>query len=107
MAHTQQTINLKAVKECIFFYRNQDGDTSKHKPLFNTVHSIDIDHNTTVVPLMEYPHETAIERARRLDILDKWVAICILKFTKYHTVEYKGTKATTMHQAYRKLIYDN
>lgn len=102
---TQRTIDLKKVNQCDFFYRNQDGNILRISTTRKTVHGIPFEPHTLAMPHIDYPLENCLERATRLGILDKWIPICILKFTKYDIVEYKGQKAIDMKNSYNAHIY--
>lgn len=60
--------DINKVAYCTFWYENQNGIRSNKDR--TSVHGISIDSLVYALPHPEYPCETVLERARRLNILD-------------------------------------
>ena len=103
-AKSQITVNLAKVQWCSFFYVNQFTETKRTKPKQPTVYGVEIaDEPAAYHP--DYPHETLIERAKRLDIIDVWTPRCVLHISANRCLTYTGQKAINIHKTYREYIY--
>lgn len=78
-----------------FFYENQEGLRVKHKPEFPSARGVRLD-NIQAFPHVDYPNETLLERARRLDILDAWTPVCVVQMCNSHSITYCGAEAIKM-----------
>lgn len=106
MKTAQLTIDLNSVSHIHFFYRNQEGQTSAKLPRQPTVHGCRIAADEYAIPMLhEFPHETMYERAKRLDLLDTWKAVCVYQFRNNHSITFEGRLALKKRDAYNKHIY--
>ena len=93
-------VDLNKVAYAWLYWKNQRGDIRETKPSSATVH------NTLLKPefawplLHEYPKETALERARRLDLLDSWTPHLRLRLSAADTLEFTGPKAISIWETW-------
>jgi len=99
-------VDLKKVAYANCFYRNQHANVfrrvlpkqpSANGSLFNP--------DEYAATHSDYPKETMMERARRLDILDKWLFVCKLQLSNGHTLEYTGEKGKSIWRAWNEKIF--
>lgn len=102
---TQRTIAFNKVQWADYYYQNQDGDKLRYEPKKLTVHGISFEPDAFAVYHRDYPLETLLERAKRLDILDRWHPVCVLVFTANKSLRYTGKEATKVWKAYNSHIY--
>lgn len=104
--NAQLTIDLNSVSYIKFFYRQQEG-IERRTRLRWSVHGENLkDKDEFAFPyLVEYPLETRIERARRMEILDVWTAVCVYQFRNNHSIEFTGQQAIKKRNAYNYHIY--
>lgn len=100
------TVDLNKVSYCVFYYRNNKSSTRLIKPEIPTVEGSTVD-NSFALPHHDYPHETLIERARRLDILDTWTPVIRLQLSNSHKLEFTGIKALKLRELWLKKLYGN
>ena len=100
MRTTNKTVlDLSKVQHGTYFWINQYGNQRQYPPEPDSVYG-------TVLPTSyaayhpDFPGETVIERARRLDLLDKWKPVVSFQLTANHTITYTGEKATLMWNMY-------
>jgi len=106
MKTSQLTIDLNSVSYIHFFYRNQEGQTRAKLPRKPSVHGVVFNPDEWAIPMLhEFPHETKLERARRMEILDSWKAVCIYQFRNNHSITFEGSLAIKKRDAYNKHIY--
>ena len=96
-------VDLNKVSYAYYYWTTKDGYTSRLSPLWPTVHGIDIGHGDNAARYHhDYPHETCLERARRLDILDVWYPKVVLTIYSNKTMTFTGKRATAI---WEKLLY--
>lgn len=99
-------VDLNKVAYAVFFWRNQHSETNRLKPRHPTAHCSRVYEEDYAWPYsMEYPAETAIERARRLEVLDKWIPVVRLRLACADVVEFTGKKAVEVWKAWKYKIY--
>jgi len=104
MTSNRTVLDLGKVQYASFFYRNQEGSVFYTKPKAPTVRGQVVgDEIAHFHPL--YPGETMLERAKRMDILDRWTPVCVLQLTANHYITYTGKKAVSIWKAWREKIY--
>lgn len=54
----------------------------------------------------DYPGETTLARAKRLNLLDIWIPVCQFQLTANHSLTYTGDKAVSMWKAWREKIFN-
>jgi hypothetical protein len=103
---TQLTVDLKAVSHARFFYKNQLGLETAHKPIRDTVNGAVVPYKQYALPMLhEYPHETWLERFRRFKVIDRWRPVCILQLRNNHSLSFTGDKAKQMWASYNAHIH--
>jgi len=100
----RKIVDLKKVQWAEYFYENQEGLGKREKPSGPTVRGMPVGKEIAHYHL-DYPGETMIERARRLDILDKWKPVCVMQLQANRTLRFVGEKAIKMFKAYQARIY--
>ena len=103
---TQLVVDFKSISHAKLWYTNQFGETVRCKPRVPTVHGQPFP-NTKLACLPDQPPETWLERAIRLDVLDRWTTHCALQLRNNHSLRFVGNKAKEMYKAYSKHIYGN
>lgn len=102
----QITIDFKKVQWATYHWINGKGDERKTKPDYFTANGTPIINGDKAYPyLPEYPSESTLERAKRLDILDVWKPVCQLHITANRTLTFTGNRATQIWKAYNAHIY--
>jgi hypothetical protein len=103
----QRTIDFNKVQWADYWWQNQDGTKLRYKPEKNeySVHNVAIEPNAPAWYHPDYPHETNLERAIRLDVLDKWHPVCTLVFGANKHLRYTGEQATKVWRQYNAHIY--
>ena len=101
----QRTIDFNKVQWADYWWQNQDGDRMRTKPFGYSVHCIPFVPDNAAVHHPDYPGETNLQRARRLDIVDRWHPICILNISANRTLRYTGEQATKVWRQYNAHIY--
>jgi len=106
MSTTQRTVDFNKVQWADYFWINGKGDQRRKMPEGHTVNGDDIVADAIAWPMrLAFPHETMLQRARRLEILDVWRPVCRLNISANRTLTYVGIKATAIWKAYNKHIY--
>lgn len=98
-------LDLRKVQHGLFFYVNQWGMKRQLTDTGPTTFGIKFSPNEYAACHKDYPGETMLERARRLDILDKWTPHMRFTLASNHTVEYTGKKAITMRDAWNAYVF--
>lgn len=94
-------VNLSKVSYATFFYVNQHLNLCCHtNPKQPSVNGIVVD-NSYAAYHCDYPLETEIERARRLDILDVWTPVVKLQLSNNHSLTYKGKQAIALWNVWK------
>lgn len=102
----QRTIDFNKIQWAEYWYENQFGESARTRLMSPSVHGVMLgEPNAYALPHPDYPHETVIERARRLGILDKWTAVCQFIITANRTLTFRGDDATKKWRAYNKHVY--
>lgn len=102
---TNLTFDITKVRWATFYYCNQEGVKRIFKPDL-TVNGIHFNPNEYSYPLdRNFPNETLLERARRLDLLDRWTPTIVFTFTKYDTISIKGKRAVKLKQVWDAYIF--
>lgn len=76
-------------------------------PTKPTVRGQDIDEKELAATHKLYPKETLLDRAKRLDIIDKWIAVCVVVMTNGHKLEFTGDKAKSIWNAWKERQFNN
>lgn len=97
-------VDLRKVAYAAFWYENQDGARRDRKPVAS-VHGVMIAPDEYAAIHSDYPFETNIERARRLDILDVWKPVIKLKFTTTRSLMFTGERAMSLWKSYNERIF--
>lgn len=99
-------VDIKKISYAVFMYRTKDGQhRRKKKPEVATVHGREITCDDVALYHTDYPKETMLERARRLDVLDKWEPLFIVMMSNGHRLEFTGERACKLRDAWRAYIY--
>jgi hypothetical protein len=102
----RKEVSIDKVQWCRLVYSTTDEQHKRdRKPTGFTAHGLDIDPKELAAPHPSYPHETMLERATRLDILDTWVPVCIAQLTANHSLQFTGDKALSFFKAWKAHIY--
>jgi hypothetical protein len=103
-SNSRTIVDLNKVAYCLFYYRAKEYERVllPNKP---TVRGQEIDSNEYALQHHDYPAETLLERARRLDILDKWIPVLSLMLSNGHKLEYTGDRAKSLYKTYKAKIY--
>lgn len=98
-------VDLGKVQYASFFWCNQYGIQFYIKPKGPTVRG-ELVGNEMAHYHTDYPGETMLERAKRLDILDRWRSVCLLQLTANHRIMYTGNKAKSIWKEWNKRIFN-
>ena len=99
-------VDLNKVAYAVFFWRNQHSEANRLRPKHPTAHCSRIYEDDYAWPYsLEYPAETAIERARRLDVLDHWIPVVRLRLACADVIEFTGKKAKSVWKEWNYKIY--
>ena len=101
----QRTVDFNKISWAEKWYVNQEGVKRRTLPRDETVHGLDVDWRVQAASHPDYPHETMLERARRLDIIDRWTAVCKLVVAANRHIYYFGEDAHRVFKAYNAHIY--
>ena len=98
-------LELSKVQHGILYYVNQEGLVSNY--LFKTpsVRGRTVSDAEMAYPHPDYPGETTLARAKRLNVLDVWTPVCKFQLTANHNIEFTGDKALTMYDAWCARIF--
>lgn len=99
-------LDLNKVQFASFWYQNQEGLIVHTKPRGPTVRGMAVG-DEYAFPHCDYPNETMLERARRMDLLDVWTPWVKFDIAANRCVRYCGKKAISMWTTYRAKIYGN
>lgn len=99
---TNTLVNFSKVVYTVTYWENQDGHKCKEQPTHATVHGIKIIEHDMAHYHQDYPFETCLERARRLNILDIWKFKCRFYVYSNHCIQYSGEKALKIWSDYMK-----
>lgn len=102
--HTELDINVIAYGNC--YWRNQHSQHNRLKPTRPTAYLSEFNPSDYAAYHHDYPKETLIERARRLDILDKWLFVAKFQLNNSHTIEFTGDKARDMWAMWKAKLYN-
>lgn len=100
-----RVLDLKSVAYADGFWRNQYGHTRRLKPKRPTTFNSEFNPNEYASHHRDYPLETMMERAKRLDILDVWTFVERFQLRNSHSVSYTGKKARAMQQAWNEKVF--
>lgn len=94
------TVDFGKIQFAHLRYRNQYGDVRRVKPKFSV-------HNTEYEPTtrMYNSTETALEFAKRRNLIDIWTPECRMQLSANHTLVYTGKKARAMWKAWNERIF--
>jgi hypothetical protein len=111
-------LDLSKVQHGTFYYVNQYGNIRSQIPLWSkrtikgvtsgeaiTVRSEIMYEHELAAYHPDYPGETLLERAKRLDITDKWTPVVTFQLTANHNIQFTGTKAFKMWELWQAKIY--
>ena len=84
---------------------SSEGYTRDTKPTEPTAHGCDIP-DVPARPHPDYPHETMVERAKRLDIIDVWTPRLTFQLSANHQLIYTRDKALSLWAAWRERIFN-
>lgn len=101
----EKIVDLNKVQWASLHYKNDKGNILGGKPPRNTVHGIAFDDTAFAYPHVEYPLETCLERAKRLEILDVWTPVLVLQVQCNRTIRYTGPKAISVWKAWRAKVF--
>lgn len=96
MNNNKIVLDLNKVQWAKYYWINQYGDRRHIDVTVPTVRSQPVFDSEYAAYHPDYPCETELERAKRLDLLDIWQPVCYMQLTANHSVTFTGTKATTM-----------
>jgi hypothetical protein len=99
-------LDLSKVAYANFYYRNQHSSIfTRTLPKRPTANGSPFNPDDYAYYHSDYPQETLLERAKRLEILDRWTPVCKLQLSNGHTLEYTGDKAKAIWSEWRKRIF--
>lgn len=103
----QILVNFKAVRYATFYYVNQSHTYKRRTlPKYPTTNGSElIDPNGEAFPHTDYPNETNLQRASRLNLVDIWTPVCELEFAAHRKLKFIGEEAVKMWKSYRAYIY--
>lgn len=101
----QRTVNFRAVQYMENYWTTRTGLARKLKPKQPTVNGIGVSPILLAAWHYNYPGESELERANRLDILDTWTFNTKLVITANKSLHYKGESAKKIAKAYNGYIY--
>lgn len=104
---THPLINFRSVQFVRHWYRNQFGVTRKTLPSGESIFGgATILSDEIAYPLLlNYPHETLRERARRMEWVDEWTPMTKFSITANRSIVFKGRKAVDMWKAWTGWIF--
>lgn len=100
-------LDIKKVRYAWFYYMNQDGSKCSVKPRKPSVHGVFFDENERALAHDLYPDELAIDRAKRLGILDVWFPVLKCELAAHRTLTFTGDKALKLWDIWKGRIYSN
>lgn len=104
LASNRKVVDFRKVVYANFYWRS--GTYHRElKPRNPTVRGVEIVPNEFASPHHDYPCETLLERARRLQILDIWIPVCVFIMTNGHRLEYTGNKAKELWKTYNTKVF--
>jgi hypothetical protein len=107
MKTTNRTVlDLSKVQHGSFWYVNQYGDTRFCEPKAWTVRGYIVSADEIALYHPDYPGESMLKRAHRLNIIDVWTPVCCFQLTANHSIVYTGKKAVNMWAAWRERIFN-
>lgn len=104
-SHNRRIVNLNKAQWVKFYYQQQDGIITNRLPAKHTIRGIVIEDDSYALPHHDYPCETALERAIRLDLLDIWEPVCIVQLVANQQLHYTEKKAHAIWAAWNRKIY--
>lgn len=102
----QLVIDYSKIVYAAYFHRNQTSTlTRRVKPRKPTINGVALNMLATARPYFhDYPHETVLERARRLDAVDTWIPVCVLG-TVRQKFRFEGEEAIKQWKAYKSFKF--
>lgn len=104
MSEVNRVVSLAHVQYMEMQYVNQYGQSATKKPSFPTVRLERAD-NTVAAYHSDYPNETLLERARRLNLLDDWRLQVRVIFTANKSLVFFGKRARSLWSAWKEKQY--
>lgn len=102
--HCNRTVvDLRKVGYAILYWRSGEYHRAL-KPNVPTVRGIELQEEKALNH-PDFPDETVIERAKRLELLDKWVPVFHCVLNNGHTLEFTGKKALALANKYNSMIF--
>lgn len=98
-------VDLAKVQWANYYYRNQHGETRPIKPYDPTVYGQKVSHTERAMWHPDYPQELAIDRAKRLGLIDVWTPELKLKLTASEYLIYTGAKASSIYKEWNARIF--
>lgn len=99
-------VDLNKCQYAAFWYVNQYGISVFVKPALPTVRGAYCASYELAGYHPDYPSESMLQRAERLNLLDTWTPVCQFQLTANHSLTYTGDKAVNMWKAWREKIFN-
>jgi len=100
-------VDLRKIAYANFYYRNQHSNAfTRTLPKRPSANGSQFNANDYAASHPSFPPETLLERAKRLDILDKWLPVCKLQLSNGHTLEYTGDKAKSIWKKWTEMQFN-
>ncbi len=103
--HDRIIVDLRKVQWAKLFWVNQTGQCRDKRPNVRTVNGEAFDESAYALLHIQYPCETMLERALRLDLIDVWTPVLRMQLSANHTLEYTGKKALSLWKAWNARIF--
>lgn len=105
MIATNHVTDLNKVQWASFFYKNQWGNYRLKKPKNLTVHNKEYDDKDFAVDGFtdegEFILKPALEVAKKLNVVDRWIPHCKLQLSSNHTITYAGERAISIWKTWQ------
>lgn len=91
------------------YWRNQEGSRTVGQPSSPTIYGeyiVEPDEYARPYDIA-FPGETRLERARRLDLIDRWIPICEMRTYCRELIRWEGQQALDMYRAYCAFLMSN
>jgi pyridoxine 5'-phosphate synthase PdxJ len=100
-------VNLKCVQWAVLKWRivGEPDISRDNKPKTITVHGVEIEPGAYAHYHPDYPKETCLERAKRLDLIDEWYPELTMQLSANHQLTYTGDRALELWDLWKAKIY--
>lgn len=99
-------VNLRRATHVSCWWDNGKGCQCKEKPPTRTANGEALYPDRWAKFHWDYPHESEVERAIRLDIIDHWYFVCRVILSNNRELYYRGEEAQKIWKTWQGVVFN-